>query len=122
MSYTGVLTKKHLLDGVKKGAHTEEEALAKYESWLEGKAKQISALTSEIEKTKAEAAAKALSAEKETRAAKEAAIIAKNTPEVEESEEAPAEEAPVAEEAPAAEETPAEEAPAEEAPAEEAGE
>ena len=122
LSYTGVLTKKHLLDGVKKGAHTEEEALAKYESWLEGKAKQISALTSEIEKTKAEAAAKALSAEKETRAAKEAAIIAKNTPEVEESEEAPAEEAPVAEEAPAAEETPAEEAPAEEAPAEEAGE
>ena len=83
LSYTGVLTKKHLLDGVKKGAHTEEEALAKYESWLEGKAKQISALTSEIEKTKAEAAAKALSAEKETRAAKEAAIIAKNTPSLE---------------------------------------
>ena len=124
LSYTGVMTKKHLLDGVKKGAHTEEEALAKYEAWLEGKAKQISSVTSAIEKTKADAAAKALSAEKEARAAKEAEILAKNTPEVEETEEAVAEETPTVEEAPAAEaaaeETPAaEEAPAAEAAAEE---
>ena len=112
LSYTGVLTKKHLLDGVKKGAHTEEEALAKYEAWLEGKAKQISSVTSAIEKTKADAAAKALAAEKESRAAKEAEILAKNTPEVEEP---AAEESPVAEAA--AEEAPAAEAAVEEAPA-----
>jgi len=122
LSYTGVMMKKHLLDGVKKGAHTEEQALAKYDTWLEGKAKQISDATSAIEKTKADAAAKAFAAEKEARAAKEAEIIAKNTPEVEETEEAPveaaAEEAP-AEEAPAAE-APAAEATAEEAPAVEA--
>ncbi len=103
LSYTGVLMKKHLLDGVKKGAHTEEEALAKYETWLEAKSKLIDDAASAIEKTKVAAAAKALEAEKEARASKEAAIIAKNTPEVEE--------------APATEEAPAEEAPAEEAPA-----
>ena len=68
------------LDGVRKGAHTEEQALVKYDAWLEGKNKQISDATSAIEKTKAAAAAKALAAEK-GRAAKEAAIAAKNTPE-----------------------------------------
>jgi small subunit ribosomal protein S16 len=118
LSYTGVMAKKHLLDGVKKGAHTEEEALAKYEAWLEGKAKQIGSVTSAIEKTKADAAAKALLAEKESRAAKEAVILAKNTPEVEETEDAPVEEAPATEEAAAAEETPAAEAPAAEEAAE----
>ena len=80
LSYTGVMMKKHLLDGVRKGAHTEEQALAKYDAWLEGKTKQISDATSAIEKTKAAAAAKALAAEKEARAAKEAAILAKNMP------------------------------------------
>ena len=118
LSYTGVMMKKHLLDGVKKGAHTEEQALAKYDTWLEGKAKQISDATSAIEKTKADAAAKAFAAEKEARAAKEAEIIAKNTPEVEETEEAPAAEAPAAEAT--AEEAPAVEAATEEAPAAEA--
>jgi small subunit ribosomal protein S16 len=91
------MMKKHLLDGVKKGAHTEEQALAKYEAWLEGKVKVIGDASSAIAKTKAEAAAKALAAEKVVRANREAAIIAKNTPEVEEvveaTEEAPAEEA-----------------------------
>ena len=118
LSYTGVMMKKHLLDGVKKGAHTEEQALAKYEAWLEGKAKQISTSTSNIAKVKADAAAKALAAEKEIRATREAAIAAKNAPEVVETEEAPAADV-VAEEAPAAEVV-AEEAPAAEVVAEEA--
>ena len=122
LSYTGVMMKKHLLDGVKKGAHTEEQALAKYEAWLEGKVQQIGEESSAIAKTKAEAAAKALSAEKEVRAAREAAIIAKNTPEVEETEEV-AEEATAeatTEEAPV--EAITEEAPVEEAATEEAAE
>lgn len=112
LSYTGVMMKKHLLDGVRKGAHTEEQALAKYEAWLEGKAKQISDATSAIAKTKAEAAAKALAAEKEIRATREAAIASKNAPEVEETpaeEEAPTE-ASAEEEAVTSEEAPAEEA------------
>lgn len=146
LSYTGVMMKKHLLDGVKKGAHTEEQALAKYEAWLEGKVKVIGDASSAIAKTKAEAAAKALAAEKVVRANREAAIIAKNTPEVEAVieviEETPVEEAPVAEvvevieettieETPVAEvvevveaieETPVKEAPAAEAATEEAAE
>jgi len=116
LSYTGVMMKKHLLDGVKKGAHTEEQALAKYEAWLEGKAKMIGEASSAIAKTKADAAAKALAAEKEVRAAREAAILAKNTPEVEETEEEV-----VAEESPAevtVEEAPVEETVVEESPAE----
>ncbi len=116
LSYTGVMMKKHLLDGVKKGAHTEEQALAKYEAWLEGKAKMIGEASSAIAKTKADAAAKALAAEKEVRAAREAAILAKNTPEVEETEEEV-----VAEESPAevtVEEATVEETVVEEAPAE----
>ena len=105
LSYTGVMMKKHLLDGVKKNAHTEEQALAKYEAWLSDKAQQIGNASSAIAKTKAEAAAKALAAEKAVRATREAAIIAKNTPEVVEE---------VVEEAPAADvvEAPATEAPA----------
>ena len=59
LSYTGVMMKKHLLDGVKKNAHTEEQALAKYESWLEAKVQQIGNESSAIAKTKADAAAKA---------------------------------------------------------------
>ena len=112
LSYTGVMMKKHLLDGVKKGAHTEEQALAKYEAWLEGKAKMIGEASSAIAKTKADAAAKALAAEKEIRATREAAIIAKNTPEVEETEEVAAEEVTA--------EVTTEEAPVEEAATEEA--
>ena len=41
LSYTGVMMKKHLLDGVRKGAHTEEQALAKYDAWLEGKLNKL---------------------------------------------------------------------------------
>ena len=95
LSYTGVMMKKHLLDGVKKGAHTEEQAIEKYEAWLEGKAKKIGDVTSAIQKTKADAAAKALEAEKLIRSNREAEIKAKNTP--------VAEQAPVVEEIPVAE-------------------
>ena len=69
ISYTGVMMKKHLLDGVRKGAHTEEQALAKYDA-SKGKTKQLVMRRAQL-KTKC-AAAKALAAEKEARAAKEA--------------------------------------------------
>ena len=41
LSYKGVLLKKHLLEGVKKGALTEEQALEKFEIWLKEKEEQI---------------------------------------------------------------------------------
>ena len=41
LSYKGVLLKKHLLEGVKKGAFTEEVAEQRLNLWLEGKETQI---------------------------------------------------------------------------------
>jgi small subunit ribosomal protein S16 len=37
LSYKGVLMKKHLLNGVKKGALTEEEAENRFSAWIKGK-------------------------------------------------------------------------------------
>ena len=114
-SYKGILMKKHLLAGVKKGAFSEEEAEKRYNAWIENKEKLISEKETAIEKKKEQERKEKLKAEKlkseeRLKAQKEAESKAQ-------AEEAPAEEAP-AEEAP--EEAPAEEAPAEEAPAEEA--
>jgi ribosomal protein S16 len=41
LSYKGVLLKKHLLGGVKKGAFTEEVAEQRFKLWVEGKESQI---------------------------------------------------------------------------------
>lgn len=151
LSYKGVLYKKHLLDGVKKGAFNEAAADAKFEEWLKGKDAKIEGKKDNLATSKAEAKKAALEAEAKKKAEMAKALEAKNTPpaeEVEEAEEvvaeaaeevaveAAAEEAPateveaVAEEAPAAEEAVAEpateeapvEAAAEEAPATEAAE
>ena len=37
LTYKGVIYKNHLLVGVKKGAHTEEQANAKFDAWLKEK-------------------------------------------------------------------------------------
>lgn len=87
LSYTGVMMKKHLLEGVKKGAHTEEEALAKFDKWMEAKGNKIGDHTESLAKKKADAKAAALAKEVEAREKMEAEIAAKNAPEVEEVEE-----------------------------------
>ncbi len=43
LSYKGILYKHHLLKGVKKGALTEAEAEAKYQSWVNEKEEKIEA-------------------------------------------------------------------------------
>lgn len=43
LSYKGVLYKKHLLGGVKKGALTEEQAEKKFQEWLQQKLAKIEA-------------------------------------------------------------------------------
>jgi small subunit ribosomal protein S16 len=143
LSYRGVMMKKHLLEGVRKGALTEEQAEAKYEAWLSDKESKIGANVKAIAEKKAADKTARLAAESEVNKARAAAIAAALAPAEEApaeeaeteaaTEEAPAEEAEteaVAEEAPAeeaeteaaAEEAPAAEAAAEEAPAEEAAE
>ena len=43
LSYKGVFMKKHLLEGVKKGALTAEQAEAKFEAWVKEKEAKIEA-------------------------------------------------------------------------------
>ncbi len=64
LSYKGVLLKNHLAGGVKKGALTEEEAEKKFQAWLDEKAGKVSAKEEKLAKTKADAKAKVLEAEK----------------------------------------------------------
>jgi len=124
LSYNGLLYKKHLQGGVKKGALTQEQADAKFAEWTEQKQGKITGKKSDLTSAKDAARKAALAAEAIKKEEKAAAILAKNTPPVEEVEveEAEVEETPVAEaeveEAPVAEAA-VEEAPAAEAPAEE---
>ena len=125
LSYKGVMYKKHLMRGVKKGAMTEEEANAKFDAWLEEKnakvAKKADSITAKADKL----AADRLKAETAVKEAQAASIAAANTPVEEvveateevateaseaaeevvtETAEVVAEEAPAKEEAPSAEE------------------
>ena len=121
LSYRGVMMKKHLLEGVRKGALTDEQAEAKFEAWTNEKESKIQNKVESLASADAKAKSDRLAAESEANKARAAAIAAANAP----AEEAPAEEVEATEEtAEAAEATEevvaeAEEAPAEEAPAEE---
>jgi small subunit ribosomal protein S16 len=131
LSYKGVLYKKHLAGGVKKGALTQEEAERKLDAWMTEKDNKIQAKKNMLNSTADKNRRKALEAEAKVNeeratalAARTAALAAEAAAaRVKPAEEAPAEEAPVAEVK--AEEVPVEDAPvaevkAEEAPAEEA--
>ena len=64
LSYKGVMLKKHLAGGVKKGAFTAEQAEEKFNAWLEGKNKEVEAKRSKLNDAEAKAKADALAAEK----------------------------------------------------------
>lgn len=132
LSYKGVLMKKHLLDGVKKGAFDEAEAEKRFAAWLQEKNSKITAKISDLS-AKERAAAKAkLEAETKVKEERAQAIAKKYAAEAkeetadeevaEETAEAQVEEAPVAEAAPEVEEVveaPVAEEKTEEAPVEE---
>ena len=132
LSYKGVLMKKHLLEGVKKGALTAEQVEERFTKWLNDKQSlidgKITNLSSAADKAKADrlkAEADANTKKAEAVAAKFAVVeeapaaeeVAEEVAEVaaEEVAEVATEEAPAAEAA--AEEAPAAEAATEEAPA-----
>ncbi|WP_276346019.1 30S ribosomal protein S16 [Daejeonella sp. JGW-45] len=125
LSYKGVMYKKHLEGGVKKGALTAEQAETKFAAWLDSKEGKIAGKKEGLSKSKEETKKVALAAEAKKKEEIAAAIAAKNTPpaeeEVVEETEAPAVEETVGEEAPVAEAAAEEVAPAEE-PAAEASE
>jgi small subunit ribosomal protein S16 len=98
LSYKGVLYKKHLQGGVKKGALTEEQADTKFTAWLEQKDGKITGKKSNLSTAKEDAKKAALIAEAKKKEDKAATIAAKNAPPVEEVEEAPVAEAEAMEE------------------------
>lgn len=112
LSYKGVLLKKHLLEGVKKGAFDEAAAETKFNAWMKEKEAKVQVKIQKLAQA-GDAAAKArLEAEAKVRAAKEE-VIAKKKAELaaaeaakkaeEEAAAAPAEETAAPAEAPAAE-------------------
>jgi small subunit ribosomal protein S16 len=64
LSQKGVLLKKHLLDGVKKGAFDEAEANKRFDAWLKQNEEKIENKKSGIEKSAKETADNKLKAEK----------------------------------------------------------
>jgi len=110
LSKKGVLLKKHLLVGVKKGAMTEEQAEVKFQTWMKEKeaklAEEVKAKAEENRadhKARIEAESKVNVARAESIAKKKAELAAQAAAAAaaENAEEAPAEEAPATEEAPA---------------------
>jgi small subunit ribosomal protein S16 len=73
LSYKGVLIKKHLLEGIKKGAFDEKEADRRFEEWMKKNEEKIEAKKSSIEKSQDDSLGQRLIIEKriaDTRAAK----------------------------------------------------
>ncbi|GAK76746.1 30S ribosomal protein S16 [Nonlabens ulvanivorans] len=79
LGYKGVMLKKHLKGGVKKGAFTEEQMEEKFNAWTSEKEAKIAAKAGGLQKDADAAAAKALDAEKAINEAR----IAANAPVVE---------------------------------------
>ncbi len=132
LSYKGVMYKKHLVEGVRKNAFSEEEAEKKFSLWLTGKEAKILAKISSLSQKKSDSKTKAMEHEAKVNEARAKAIAKKNAKlaesaagkvaeEVAEEEnavetvEAPVLETPVAEVAAAPVEAPVAEAAAEEA-------
>ena len=85
LSYKGVLMKKHLLEGVKKGAFDEAEAEKRFNDWMKQQEEKIESKKSRLEKVADDSKMKRVEAEKkinETRseelARKNAELAAKN--------------------------------------------
>jgi small subunit ribosomal protein S16 len=111
LSYKGVLMKKHLLEGVKKGAFDDTEATRRFEDWMKQNEAKIEAKKSGLEKSQDDELEKRIASEKKINEAR-AARLAKRQAEL--AAKAEAESQPEA--APAEEQAPAEdkaEAPAE---------
>ena len=73
LSYKGVLLKKHLLEGVKKGALTQEQAEEKFSAWVTEKDQAVNSKKNQLADDKAKAKAEALKAEEAVNKARIAA-------------------------------------------------
>jgi small subunit ribosomal protein S16 len=99
LSSEGVLLKKHLLEGVKKGAFNAEEAERRFTAWKEERLRKLEEKKSQAQKSKEEEARKRFEAEAKVRELR-AQEIAKKNAEKAKAEAAAAESTPVSEDAP----------------------
>ncbi|MGD1840450.1 MAG: 30S ribosomal protein S16 [Thermonemataceae bacterium] len=74
LSYRGVMLRKHLQVGVRKGAITQEQADAKFEAWKQEKATQIQGKVDTLAKKKADEKKAKLDAETKIKEEREKAI------------------------------------------------
>lgn len=77
LSTEGVLMKKHLLDGVKKGAFDSAKAEEKFAAWVSEKSSNKAAIKNKLSEAATAAAKARLEAEKEVNKAKAEALAAK---------------------------------------------
>jgi small subunit ribosomal protein S16 len=101
LSYKGVLMKKHLLEGVRKGAFDESEATRRFEEWMKQNESKIEAKRSGLEKSKDERLVKMLAAEKKINEDRAARLAKKQAELAAKAEAASQAEEPVEETAPA---------------------
>ena len=78
LSYKGVLIKKHLLEGVNKGAFDEAEATKRFEEWVKQNEAKVEAKKSSLEKSQDDELGKKLSVEKRVNEARAAKLAKKN--------------------------------------------
>ena len=79
LSYKGVLMKKHLLEGVKKGAFDEAEAERRFEKWSEEKESKVQAKKDRLAGEKAKTSQERLAEEAKVNAERAAKIAKKNS-------------------------------------------
>ncbi len=77
LSTNGVLIKKHLLEGVKKGAFDDAEATRRFEAWMKQNDEKLEAKRAGLEKSKDDEIVKKLAAEKKVNEARAAALAKK---------------------------------------------
>jgi len=78
LSYKGILMKNHLLNGVKKGAFSAEEAEIRFERWVKEKETKIETKKENLLKSKEDEVKDRLEAETKARAAKAEEVAKKN--------------------------------------------
>jgi small subunit ribosomal protein S16 len=105
LSYKGILLKKHLLDGVKKGAFDEAEAERRFNEWMKQNEEKIDSKKSRLEKAQDDDKEKRIEEEKRINEARVAALAKKNAElaakaEAKETVESQPEQIPAAEEPP----------------------
>jgi small subunit ribosomal protein S16 len=105
LSYKGILLKKHLLEGVKKGAFDEAEAEKRFNEWMKQNEEKIDSKKSRLEKVQDDDKEKRIEEEKRINEARAAALAKKNAAlaakaEAKETTESQPEQAPAAEETP----------------------